>query len=133
MKLNLKVQSPFTDKFNPNVHYEAGDCLPMQADTPEHVARINDLIARSLCAVASVETEPEAPAPPAADKETEPAVPTVAFGGQEYPLAAMKVALEAIGVAVSKNAGVPAVNKALEALTEEQSAALREVLAAKEE
>ena len=45
----------------------------------------------------------------------------------------MKVALEAIGIAVSKNAGVPAVTKSVEALTEEQSAALREVLAAKEE
>lgn len=132
MKFKLKVQRPFADKFNPNVHYEAGDCLPMQADTPEHVARINDLIARSLCAVASVETEPEVPVSALKDKDSEPEPPVVAFGEQEYPLAAMKVALEAIGVTVSKNAGVPAVNKALEALTKEQSAALQEVLSAKE-
>lgn len=81
-----------------------------------------------------MEAEPEAPAAETVDNETEPAAPTVAFGEQEeYPLAAMKVALEAIGVSVSKNAGVPAVGKALDALTEEQTAALREVLAAKEE
>ena len=122
MKLKLKVLRPFTDKNDPGIHYVADDCLPMQADSPDHVARINDLIARGLCMVASVE----------ADKEAE-AAPSVAFDEQEYPLAAMKVALEAIGIAVSKNAGVPAVTKSVEALTEEQSAALREVLAAKEE
>lgn len=133
MKLNLKVQRPFADKFNPNVHYEAGNCLPMQADTPEHVARINDLIARSLCTVASVEAEPEVPVSAPKEKDSEPEPPVVAFGEQQYPLAAMKVALEAIGVTVSKNAGAPAVNKALEALTGEQSAALQEVLSAKDE
>lgn len=133
MKLNLKVQRAFMDKNDPKIRYEAGDCLPLQPDTPEHVARINDLIARGLCTVASVEAEPEAPAAPPADKEVEPAAPTVAFDGQEYPLAAMKVALEAVGITVSKNAGAPAVTKALEALNEEQSAALQEVLSAKEE
>lgn len=133
MKLNLKVERPFTDKFDPKIRYEAGDCLPMQPDTPENVARINDLIARGLCAVAFVEAEPEVPADAPSDKEAEPAAPAVAFGEQEYPLAAIKVALEAIGVSVSKNAGVPAVTKALEALTGEQSAALAEVLSAKEE
>lgn len=133
MKLNLKVQRSFKDKNDPEIRYEAGDCLPLQPDTPETIARINDLIARGLCTVVSVEVEPEAPAAPPADKGAEPAAPTVAFGGQEYPLAAMKVALEAIGVTVSKNAGAPAVNKALEALTGEQSAALQEVLSAKDE
>lgn len=133
MKLKLKVLRPFTDKNDPGIHYVADDCLPMQTDSPDHIARINDLIARGLCAVASVEAEPEVPAAPSAGTKAEPAAPTVAFGEPEYPLAAMKVALEAIGVSVSKNAGVPAVSKAVEALTEEQSAALREVLAAKEE
>lgn len=133
MKLKLKVLRPFTDKNDPKIHHEADDCLPMQTDTPDNIARINDLIARGLCAVASVKAEPEAPAAETVDKETEPAALTVAFGEQEYPLAAMKVALEAIGVSVSKNAGVPAVGKTLDALTEEQAAALQEVLAAKEE
>lgn len=133
MKLKLKVLRPFTDKNDPGIHYVADDCLPMQADSPDHVARINDLIARGLCMVAFVEVEPEAPAAPPADTKAEPAAPTVAFGEQEYSLAAMKVALEAIGIAISKNTGVPAVTKAVKALTEEQSAALREVLAAKEE
>lgn len=133
MKLKLKVLRPFTDKNDPEIRYEAGDSLPLQPDTPESVARINDLIARGLCTVASVEIEPETPAAPPAGKKPESVAPVVVFGEQEYPLAAMKVALEAIGITVSKSAGVPVVGKALEALTEEQSAALTEVLAAKEE
>lgn len=133
MKLKLKVQRGFTDKNDPAIRYEAGDSLPMQADTPDNVARINDLIARGLCTVASVETDPEEPAAQPADKEAESAAPTVAFGGQEYPLAAMKVALEAIGVTVSKNAGVPAVGKAVAGLTDDERAKLAETLTASEE
>lgn len=133
MKLNLKVQRPFTDRLDSKIHYAVGDCLSMQTDAPDHVARINDLLARGLCTVASVEAEPEMPAAPPGEEDAESVVRNVAFGEQEYPLAAIKVALEAIGITVSKNAGVPAVTKAIDALTEEQSAALQEVLAAKEE
>lgn len=128
MKLKLKVLRPFKDKNDLKVRYEAGDELVMGADAAE---RVNDLVARGLCAVFFVEPDPVAVAP--ADDKAKQAAPTVAFGEQEYPLAAMKVALEAIGAPVSKNAGVPAVTKAVEALTEEQKAALGEVLAAKEE
>lgn len=134
MKLKLKVLRPFKDKNDLKVRYEAGDELVMEADAAE---RINDLVARGLCAVVFVESDPAAPAAaPADDKaddKPERTAPSVAFGEQEYPLAAMKVALEAIGAPVSKNAGVPAVTEAVEALTEEQKAALGEVLAAKEE
>lgn len=128
MKLKLKVLRPFKDKNDLKVRYEAGDELVMEADAAE---RVNDLVARGLCAVVFVEPDPAAAAP--ADDKAKQAAPTVAFGKQEYPLAAMKVALEAIGAPVSKNAGVPAVTEAVEALTEEQKAALGEVLAAKEE
>ncbi len=128
MKLKLKVLRPFKDKNDLKVRYEAGDELVMGADAAE---RINDLVARSLCAVVFVEPDPAAAAP--ADDKGKQAAPAIAFGEQEYPLVAMKVALEAIGAPVSKNAGVPAVTEAVEALTEEQKAALGEVLAAKEE
>ena len=130
MKLKLKVLRPFKDKNDLKVRYEAGDELVMGADAAE---RINDLVARGLCAVVFVESDPAAPADTPADDKAKQAAPTVAFGEQEYPLAAMKVALEAIGAPVAKNAGVPAVTEAVEALTEEQKAALGEVLAAKEE
>lgn len=131
MKLKLKVLRPFKDKHDLKVRYEAGDELPISVDKPENVARINDLIARGLCQIAAAEAETPAAAPAGKDDEAAPA--TVSFGGQEHPLAALKVALEAVGVSVAKNAGVPAVTKALDALTEEQTAALAEVLAAKEE
>lgn len=131
MKLKMKTLRPFKDKHNPNIRYEIGDELPISTETPENVARINDLIARGLCEIAAVEAEAPAAAPAGKDDEAVPA--TVSFGGQEHPLAAMKVALEAVGVAVAKNAGVPAVTKAIDALTEEQTAALVEVLAAKKE
>jgi len=130
MKLKLKVMRPFKDKNDLKVRHEVGDELVMGADAAE---RINDLVARGLCAVASVEPDPKAAAAAPAEDEAEQAAPAVAFGEQEYPLAAMKVALEAIGAPVAKNAGVPAVTKAVKALTEEQKAALGEVLAAKEE
>ncbi len=130
MKLKLKVLRPFKDKDDLKVRYETGDELVMGADAAE---RVNDLVARGLCAVVFVEPDPAAPAAAPADDKAKQVAPTVVFGEQEYPLAAMKVALEAIGAPVSKNAGVPAVTEAVEALTEEQKAALGEVLAAKEE
>lgn len=132
MKLKLKVLRPFKDKNDLAVRHEVGDELVMRADQPADIERTNDLVARGLCTVVFVEDDPEAPAT-VTDDEENPAVPTVAFGGQEYPIAAMKVALEAIGAPAAKNAGVPAVTKAIGALTEEQTAALAEVLAAKEE
>lgn len=130
MKLKLKVLRPFKDKNDLNVRYEAGDELVMEADAAE---RINDLVARGLCAVSFVEPDPAAPAAAPTEDEAEQAALTVAFDGQEHSLAAMKVALEAIGAPAAKNAGVPAVTKAVKALTEEQRAALGEVLAAKNE
>lgn len=132
MKLKLKVLRPFKDKNDLAVRYEVGDELVMQADRPVDIERTNDLVARGLCAVAFVEADPEASAAEAANEE-KTAIPVVAFGERKYPIASMKVALEAIGVAVAKNAGVTGVTKAVEALTEEQAAALGEVLDAKEE
>lgn len=132
MKLKLKVLRPFKDKNDLAVRYEVGDELVMQADRPADIERTNDLVARGLCAVVFVEDDPEVPAEATTD-EKETAIPMVAFGERKYPIASMKVALEAIGVSIAKNAGTPAVTKAIKALTEEQTAALGEVLGAKEE
>ena len=56
----------------------------------------------------------------------------IAIGDKSYPVAAVKVALEAIGVTVSKNAGIPAVSKAVAGLTDDELAKLAETLTASE-
>ena len=58
MKLKLKVLRPFKDKNNLKIGYEVGGELSISADTPENVARINDLIARGLCEIAAAEPRP---------------------------------------------------------------------------
>ncbi|MCX4301715.1 MAG: hypothetical protein OSJ35_05735 [Alistipes sp.] len=118
MKVKLEVLVPFTDKNDRTVRYKKGDTVAF-----DDIDRINDLIARGVCRLVAIEDD--APVTSATNE--------IAIGDKAYPLAAVKVALEAVGVAVAKNAGVPAVTKALDALTEEQTAALAEVLAAKEE
>ncbi len=118
MKVKLEVLVPFTDKNDRTVRYKQGDTV-----TFDDFDRINDLVARKICRLVFIEDDmPEATA-----------TNEIAIGGNTYPLAAVKVALEAIGAPVSKNAGVPAVTKAIDALTEEQAAALSATLAAKEE
>lgn len=118
MKVKLEVLVPFTDKNDRTVRYKKGDTVVF-----DDIDRINDLIARGVCRLVAIEDD----APMAS------ATNEIAIGDKAYSLAAAKVALEAIGAPVSKNAGVPAVTKAIDALTEEQTAALAEVLAAKEE
>lgn len=118
MKVKLEVLVPFTDKNDRTVRYKQGDTVSF-----DDIERVNDLVARKICCLVFIEDDM-----PEATTTNE-----IAIGGNTYPLAAVKVALEAIGAPVSKNAGVPAVTKAIDALTEEQSAALSATLAAKEE
>ena len=82
MKLKLKVLRPFKDKNDLKVCYEAGDELVMEADAAE---RINDLVARGLCAVSFVEPAPAAPAAAPTEDEAEQAALTVAFDGRNIP------------------------------------------------
>ena len=103
MKAKLKVLVPFTDKNDRTVRYKEGDTVSF-----DDIERVNDLIARKICRLE-------------------------AFEAESYPLAAVKVALEAIGVTVSKNAGVPAVGKAVAGLTDDERAKLAETLTASEE
>lgn len=118
MKIKLEVLVPFTDKNDRTVRYKAGDTVVF-----DDIDRVNDLVARRVCRLAAIGDE--APATVATDG--------IAIGGKRYPLATVKVALEAIGAPASKNAGVPAVTKAVDTLTEEQAAALAATLAAREE
>ena len=117
MKAKLKVLVPFTDKNDRTVRYKEGDMVAF-----DDIDRINDLIARKVCRLVAIED----------DTPVAAATNEIAIGDKTYPLAAVKVALEAIGAPASKNAGVPAVSKAVAALTEEQTAALSATLAAEE-
>lgn len=117
MKAKLKVLVPFTDKNDRTVRYKEGDTVVF-----DDIDRINDLVARKICRIVAFENDtPDMP-----NNE-------IAVGDKTYPVAAVKVALEAIGAPVSNNAGVPAVTKAIAALDEEQVAAMTATLAAKDE
>lgn len=118
MKVKLKVLVPFTDKNDRTVRYKKGDTVAF-----DDIDRVNDLIVRKVCRLAAIENN-------------EPAAATadgIAIGDKSYPVAAVKVALEAIGVTVSKNAGIPAVSKTVAGLTDDELAKLAETLTASEE
>lgn len=127
--MKLKVKHPFTDKFDHTTRYEAGDILTLDADTSDNVGRINDLLARGLCEVALDAPEKESETPTRNDETSATAAPAVSFREKEYPLAAIRVALESIGVPMPKNGGVPSATKTIEELNDEQTAALEAALA----
>lgn len=117
MKVKLKVLVPFTDKNDHTVRYKKGDTVAF-----DDIDRVNDLVVRKVCRLAAIENN-------------EPAAATadgITIGDKSYPVAAVKVALEAIGVTVSKNAGIPAVSKAVAGLTDDELAKLAETLTASE-
>ena len=116
--MKLKVLKPFTDRFDKHVKYKIGDTL--HSDDRERIA---NLIARGLCMVLSVKPEPQSETPKA----------VVSFMDADYAPATMKVALEAIGIMLAKQAGVPAIIKKLGELTPDQATALKDVLTVKEE
>lgn len=118
MKVKLEVLVPFTDKNDRTVHYKEGDTVSF-----DDIERVNDLVARKICRLVFIEDD--VPAATTADG--------IVIGDKSYPLAAVKVALEAIGVTVSKNAGIPAVGKAVAGLTDDERAKLAETLTASEE
>lgn len=118
MKAKLKVLVPFTDKNDRTVRYKEGDTVSF-----DDIERVNDLVARKVCRLEAFEAE----------KPETAAANEIAVGDKSYPLAAVKVALEAIGVTVSKNADVPAVGKAVAGLTDDERAKLAETLTASEE
>ena len=116
MKAKLKVLVPFTDKNDRTVHYKEGDTVSF-----DDIERVNDRV--KICRLVFIEDD--VPAATTANG--------IVIGDKSYPLAAVKVALEAIGVTVSKNAGIPAVGKAVAGLTDDERAKLAETLTASEE
>ena len=125
MKLNLKVEKKFKDKETQALH-QVGEVFSLSDESAE---RINDLLKRGLCSVASVEipTDKLENSGNASKNEGE-APKLVMFREKEYPLAAVRVALESIGAPIASNGGVPSATKKIESLTDEQADALAAAL-----
>lgn len=128
MKLNLKVEKMFKDVETKALR-QVGQVFALNE---ESVGRINDLLKRGLCSVKSVEVSaPEINEPQAPDNasKNEGGTPKfVMFREKEYPLAAVRVALESIGAPIASNGGVPSATKKIESLTDEQADALAAAL-----
>lgn len=130
MKLNLKVEKKFKDVETKELR-QVGQVFTLNE---ESVERINDLLKRGLCSVKSVEVSApeinEAKVPDNDSKsESEGEAPKlVMFREKEYPLAAVRVALESIGAPIASNGGVPSATKKIESLTDEQADALAAAL-----
>lgn len=128
MKLNLKVEKMFKDVETKALR-QVGQEFSLNE---ESVERINDLLKRGLCSVKSVEVSaPEVNEPEAPDNDSKSEGETskvVKFREKEYPLAAVRVALESIGAPIASNGGVPSATKKIESLTEEQADALAAAL-----
>ncbi len=128
MKLNLKVEKKFKDKETQALH-QVGEVFALNE---ESVERINDLLKRGLCSVKSVEVSApeinEQKAPDNVSKSEGETPKVVMFREKEYPLAAVRVALESIGAPIANNGGVPSATKKIESLTDEQAEALAAAL-----
>ena len=119
MKLNLKVEKMFKDVETKELR-QVGQVFTLNE---ESVERINDLLKRGLCSVKSVEVSApeinEAKVPDNDSKSEGEAPKLVMFREKEYPLAAVRVALDG---------GVPSATKKIESLTDEQADALAAAL-----
>lgn len=128
MKLNLKVEKMFKDVETKALR-QVGQVFALNE---ESVERINDLLKRGLCSVKSVEVSaPEINEPQTPDNASKNEGETpkfVMFREKEYPLAAVRVALESIDAPIANNGGVPSATKKIESLTDEQADALAAAL-----
>jgi hypothetical protein len=116
----LKVTKPFRDKNNPEKNYKEGETL-----TTDEISRVNDLVARGMCVISSVEVKASVE-----DKQPGTDGAKITVFEKEFDVEAVKTALASIGAGVAKNAGVPGVTKKLSELTEEQMNALSGILLA---
>ena len=105
----IAVLAAFLDKDNPGKKYNPGETL-----VTDDLARVNNLVRKGFGEIKAVEAENQ--------EETAPKVVSVL--GNEYDLAKVKEALNAIGIETAKNAGVDAVQKKVTELTDEQANAL---------
>lgn len=130
MKLNLKVEKMFKDVETKELR-QVGQVFTLNE---ESVERINDLLKRGLCSVKSVEVsapeinEVKVPDNDSKSESEGEAPKLVMFREKEYPLAAVRVALESIGAPIASNGGVPSATKKIESLTDEQADALAAAL-----
>lgn len=113
----LKVLKPLTDKYDPEKKYKEGDTL-----LTDEIGRVNDLVARGICIIASIKTASDNKKP-----STEGSAKIQLFE-KEFEVEVVKNALSAIGEGVAKNAGLPGVTKKLSELTEDQTKAISEIL-----
>ncbi len=116
--MQLKVIKPFNGRDEGKV-LSPGDVV-----VTTDIDRINALVKGGYCEIISLEDESE-------DANTGGDI--VELQGVEYSLVDVKAALSAIGAPVSGNAGIRGVSNALDKLSEEQIAALLEVLNKEEE
>lgn len=89
--------------------------------------RVNDLVKRGLCEIASVDYSEEDGSDTGEDSGSDNAK-LVEFQGATYSLDVVKAALKEIGAGVNANAGVKGVSDKLAALSEDQIAQLQEKL-----
>lgn len=93
----------------------------------DDLARVNDLVKRGLCEIASVDYSAENGSDTGEDSGSNNAK-LVEFQGATYSLDIVKAALKEIGAGVNANAGVKGVSDKLAALSEDQIAQLQEKL-----
>lgn len=93
----------------------------------DDLARVNDLVKRGLCEIASVDYSAENGSDTGEDSGSNNAK-LVEFQGATYSLDIVKAALKEIGAGVNTNAGVKGVSDKLAALSEDQIAQLQEKL-----
>lgn len=93
----------------------------------DDLARVNDLVKRGLCEIASVDYSEEDGSDTGEDSGSDNAK-LVEFQGATYSLDVVKAALKEIGAGVNTNAGVNGVSDKLAALSEDQIAQLQEKL-----
>lgn len=112
--MELTVKKAFIDKNDESKTYKVGETLHT-----DELDRVNNLVSRGLCVITSVGKGLGTSGSGSAK---------VSFQEKEYDLNVVKDALSAINAPVAKNAGVSAVNKAIEALSEDGVIALKEAL-----
>lgn len=91
--------------------------------------RVNDLVKRGLCEIASVDySEEDGSGSDTGEDSGSDNAKLVEFQGATYSLDVVKAALKEIGAGVNTNAGVKGVSDKLAALSEDQIAQLQEKL-----
>lgn len=111
--VTLKVLKKFRDKDEPEKIYQVGETL-----FSNDLGRVNDLVSREICSITAINE----------GKKEEGKPEVISLFDKEFKIGVVENALADIGVSSNKNAGVQAITKKLNELTEEQNNALAEIL-----